>query len=456
MKQTILRCVLIGTAAAWTAGALAQQPTTRPVTQPAAAQIGSLINQLGDENFRTRQAAEDKLVDIGDAAKPFLTKLLSETKDPEVRSRAESALREISRKSPTEPTLVSLHLKNAPMNLAVGELSRQVGIEINVWPPGNFGNNQKNISIDVDRQPFWEVVRQACAQSEWGPEHYGNGRNSVLTLTPNGGNWGKRPATMQGQFMVMAANVQRHETLDFGDPNNPSRQYSLYVHVCADPKMRIVRANTNLEVSRAVDEKGNSLVVKQDGYMGYNSNNQNPWFWELQAPLQLRPDIGKKLVEFKGVAKFSAQTKTERWELDNPLKIKDAQKKLQNDTITVTVKSVAAIPNNTGIEVQVGITIKSKVGFNIFGRGGPEQQNPLTDYNVLQQIIKVVDAKGRQFQWGGGGGGGGGTSWDYSLNFQPRDANGQQTGEPAKVIWELPLEVKEIAVPVEFKDLPLP
>ncbi len=55
MKQTILRCVLIGTAAAWTAGALAQQPTTRPVTQPAAAQIGSLINQLGDENFRTRQ-----------------------------------------------------------------------------------------------------------------------------------------------------------------------------------------------------------------------------------------------------------------------------------------------------------------------------------------------------------------------------------------------------------------
>ncbi|MGA2499580.1 MAG: HEAT repeat domain-containing protein [Tepidisphaeraceae bacterium] len=456
MKQTLFQWVLIGTAAALTASALAQQPGTRPATQPSAAQIEPLIKQLGDENFRTRQEAEDKLVDIGDAAKPFLTRLLAETRDPEVRSRVESALREISRKSPAEPTLVSLHIKNAPMSLAVTELSRQVGTDINVWPPGNFGGVQKTVTIDVDHQPFWEVVRQACAQSGWGPERWGNGRNNVLTLSPNGGNWGKRPATMQGQFMVMAANVQRHETLDFGDPNNPSRQYSLYVHVCADPKMHIIRANNILEVSRAVDEKGNSLVVKQEGYTGFNSGNQNPWFWELQAPLQLRPDIGKKLVEFKGVAKFSAQTKTERWEFENPMKIKNEQKKLQNDTVTLTVKSVAASPNNNGVEVQIGVSVKSKGGLNIFARPEPQQQNPLTDYSMLQQNIRMVDAKGRQFQFSGGGGGGGATSWDYSFNFQPRDANGQQIGEPAKLIWELPLEVKEIAVPVEFKDLPLP
>ncbi|MFI5378492.1 MAG: HEAT repeat domain-containing protein [Tepidisphaerales bacterium] len=450
MKRTLLQWALIATVAGWTSGATAQ-PATRPATQPSAAQIEPLIKQLGDENFRARQEARDKLVDIGDAAKPFLNKLLAETKDPEVRSRAESALREISRRSPTEPTLVSLHLKNAPMNLALGELSQQIGADINTWPPGNFGGAQKTVTVDADRQPFWEVARTLCAQSGWGPERYGAGRGA-LTFSPNGGNWGKRPAIMQGQFMVMAANVQRHETLDFGDPNNPSRQYSLYVQLLADPKMRIVRANSNIEVSRAVDEKGNSLVVKQDGFMGYNSGNQNPWFWELQAPLQLRPDIGKKLVDFKGIARLTAQTKTERWEFDNPLKVKNEQKKLQNDTVTLTIKSVNA--NNNGVEVQIGISIKSKLNLNIFGRA--EQPNPMTDYSLLQQNIKLVDAKGRSYQQMGGGGGGGSTNWDYSFNFGPHDINGQALGEPAKLVWELPIEMKEIPVPVEFKDLPLP
>ncbi len=455
MKQTLVQWMIIATTAAWSGTTLAQAPATRPATQPSAAQIEPVIKQLGSESFRTRQEAEDKLVDIGDAARPFLTKLLAETKDPEVRSRAESALREISRKSTAEPSLVSLHLKNAPMSLVVAELSRQIGADINIWPPGNVGGIQKTVTIDVDRQPFWEVTRQACAQSGWGPERWGNGRNNVLTLSPNGGIWGKRPATMQGQFMVMAANVQRHETLDFGDPNNPSRQYSIYAHVCVDPKMRIIRANSNIEVSRAVDEKGNSLLVKQEGYASYNSGNQNPWFWEVQAPLQLRPDIGKRLVEFKGIARFSAQTKTEVWQLENPLKLKNEQKKLANDTVTLTIKSVAAnANNNNSVEVQIGITVKNKPNLNIFARAEP--QNPLTDYSILQQNIRMLDAKGRQFQNGGGGGGGGMTSWDYSFNFQPRDVTGQQLGEPAKLIWELPMEIKEIAVPVEFKDLPLP
>jgi hypothetical protein len=454
MKQTLLRWALVGTLATWTIGAAAQQPATRPATQPSSAQIEPLIRQLGDENFRVRQDAEDKLIDIGDAARPYLKKLLEEAKDPEVRSRAESALREISRKSTTEPTLVSLHLKDAPMSLALAEMSRQVGTEINTWPPGNFGGAQKTVTIDADRQPFWDVARKICAQSGWGPERYGAGRG-IMTFSPNGGNWGKRPAIMQGQFMVMAANVQRHETLDFGDPNNPSRQYSIYVQVCADPKMRIVRADSTLEVSRAMDEKGNSLVVKQGSYSSFSSSNQNPWFWELQAPLQLRPDIGKKLVEFKGVARFSAQTKTERWEFDNPLKVKNAQKKVSNDTVTLTIKSVSQNANNqNSVEVQIGITVKGLPNLNIFGRGN--EQNPFTDYSLLSQCIKLLDAKGRPFQNSGGGGGGGGTNWDYSFNFYPRNEQGQPLGEPGKLIWDLPMEIKAINVPVEFKDLPLP
>ncbi len=454
MRRTFIHWAVVLTSMTCAGNAPAQQAATRPATQPTAAQIEPLVRQLGDESFRVRQQAEEKLIDLGDAARPFLDRLLSETRDPEVRSRAENALRQISRRSTAEPTLVSLHFKNAPMSMVIPELARQSGMEIHVWPPGNFGQNQKTVTIDVDRQPFWEVVRQACAQSGWGPERYGGGGNR-LTLSPNGGNWGKRPAVMQGQFMVLAANVQRHETLDFGDPQNPSRQYSIYVQVCADPKMRIIRANQNMEVSQAADEKGNSLVVKQTGYMGYHSGNQNPWFWELQAPLQLSPDIGKRLVEFKGVAKFSVQTKTDRWEFGDPLKIKNQEKKIADDSVTLTILSVGRnAQNQNSVEVRLAISVKSKARLNLFARS--DERHPLTEYSVLAQSIKLLDARGRAFQNHGGGGGGGGTKWEYSFNFAQRDDQGQALGDPAKLIWDVPVEIKEVAVPVEFKDLPLP
>ncbi|MFI5378264.1 MAG: HEAT repeat domain-containing protein [Tepidisphaerales bacterium] len=112
MKPTLLHWALIGTTVVWTAtSSPAQQPATRPATQPSAVQIELLIKQLGDERFRARQEAEDRLVDIGDAARPLLAKLLAETKDPEVRSRAESALREMSRKGSQDVDGVQLRIR---------------------------------------------------------------------------------------------------------------------------------------------------------------------------------------------------------------------------------------------------------------------------------------------------------------------------------------------------------
>ena len=43
------------------------------------------------------------------------------------------------------------------------------------------------------------------------------------------------------------------------------------------------------------------------------------------------------------------------------------------------------------------------------------------------------------------------------LTFQRQNWQlGERAGEPAKLIWEVPVETREVAVPFEFKDLPLP
>jgi hypothetical protein len=72
--------------------------------------------------------------------------------------------------------------------------------------------------------------------------------------------------------------------------------------------------------------------------------------------------------------------------------------------------------------------------------------------------LKVVDAKGRPFRGGMQSGSRIGNTWEYSLSFSPPDdlTGGGKIAAPARMIWDLPVEIKEVAVPVEFKDLPLP
>src|SRR5687768_12327833 len=73
-------------------------PDSPPVnsTPSAPTDIPALVRQLGDADFRTREAAHNRLREIGKPAMPALRDALSGD-DPEVCSRADSLLRQIER-----------------------------------------------------------------------------------------------------------------------------------------------------------------------------------------------------------------------------------------------------------------------------------------------------------------------------------------------------------------------
>lgn len=418
----------------------------------------ALAQQLSDDSFRTRQQAEDQLVAIGAAAEPFLKRLIAETEDPEVRSRAQSALQGISHKHTAEPTLVSLHLKNAPLDLALKELKKQTGFDIATDRQERFGarEKEKRITIDVDRQPYWEVVRQVCAQSGWSPMHYDR-EGTRLLLSRGGIDWSKRPVNLQGQFMVIVEGVRRHESLEFDNPDGASRDFAVSVDVFADPKLRIVGVNPVIDMAVATDDKGNSLVVKEGKNKGLRSTGrQDPLVRGLQAPLQIRSGVGNKLVELKGVARFLVRTKSERWDLGNPLKLDGEQKRVVNDTLTLTLKSVAAAASDPkALEVKIGVAIKRGPNPNIPGLRDAGR-NPLTDFHFLADCLKIVDVKGRSFRAFNSRSTSNEDGEEFDFTFSPNDGEGHQLGEPARMIWDVPVEIKEVEVPVEFKDLPLP
>ena len=68
------------------------RPAARPVH---AEQIAKLIAELDDSSFAKREAASRQLAQLGGKAEPALTNVVANTTSPEVRSRAESLLKEL-------------------------------------------------------------------------------------------------------------------------------------------------------------------------------------------------------------------------------------------------------------------------------------------------------------------------------------------------------------------------
>ena len=60
-------------------------PTTRPTTV-SVADIPALIQALGSDSYKTRQQAQDELVQLGLAAKPALEQAARTADSPEVRA----------------------------------------------------------------------------------------------------------------------------------------------------------------------------------------------------------------------------------------------------------------------------------------------------------------------------------------------------------------------------------
>jgi hypothetical protein len=74
--------------------------------------------------------------------------------------------------------------------------------------------------------------------------------------------------------------------------------------------------------------------------------------------------------------------------------------------------------------------------------------------------LRLVDNQVRPLQQAGMGTNGGNQGFEINATFQNHLANtGPQPSEPSpplKLQWDIPTGIKEINVPFEFKDVPLP
>ncbi|MFI5379129.1 MAG: HEAT repeat domain-containing protein [Tepidisphaerales bacterium] len=152
-------CVLmaLGGAAAFAAdnpAPAAKPPTTRPA-DPA---VIALISKLGDEDFKTREAATDELRKLGQPALPAL-KEAATSADPEVQARARSLIKEIDNAS--KPKAPPADRADAvPWANGIGNGQVRVFVNGRVINGGNMRmsktvtvvNNRKEIEVTRNQQ----------------------------------------------------------------------------------------------------------------------------------------------------------------------------------------------------------------------------------------------------------------------------------------------------------------
>ena len=108
--------------------ALGQVPRPEPTPDPAA-----LVRELGAPRYAERQAAALELERMGSPALPAL-RTGRQSRDMEIRTRAQGLLLKIETALLTQPTFVRLDFDGAPLSEVAQSLSRQTGFKIALYP----------------------------------------------------------------------------------------------------------------------------------------------------------------------------------------------------------------------------------------------------------------------------------------------------------------------------------
>ena len=454
---------------------------TAPSTQPAAS-VETLVAQLGDPQWALRQSAQDQLIAMGQSVIPRLRQVAKETGNDEVRQRAEAAIAEINEITLTGPSLITMHVKDMPVRDAFAELSRQAGATLQPMPTELWDlKTWPKITVDLNREPFWSALRTMGAQAGVELRQWSEGLR--LMQSGAGGQSGGR-FVVSGPFLVTLLRCSRTQVIEYGLPGgeNPTSDFQVFFSATAEPKLRVLRAAYSARLDEATDDRGNSLLAHPDDN-GANNNGDltrvlEAGFatgaggtWQFSARLGYPQNMGKRLVTLRGSVNVLLQTHVETIEIPAVLSAANTSRTAGGLRLTVTEAK------KSGDRYDITATIARDVSGG--GSGGD------VEWERVQQSLndlKLIDAQGRPLvrsnlasglanesfelnmsftrgdllNLGGGGGGGAGRLRDGAAARGAAGAAVDGPIDPVKLVWQVPTETKEINVPFEFKDVPLP
>jgi len=359
----------------------------------------------------------------------------------EAATRLKAAAQQNAAVADSTCSLITLHMKDAPVEAVYREIARQAMVRI--APPAGR-SLVPNVSMDVEQQPFWRVIHQLAGQTGFAPAPISAGFEREIRLIGNPG-WAKARSCFSGCVLFIADSVSFNQSFNYISQQQTQSSISLRITAYVDPKIDVLEL-VALHLDEAVDENGNSILINPKYGEALSAGTGPPGPLRGSIRLAYSPDTGKRIARLKGSARFALCTKRETWEVADIRNAKDVVRKMSPGTYTIK-----------GLENQADNPSAYNLSIEIEQAGAMRSLTPLTIFSAFPNGPRLLDENGRAYQSGGGGGGTvGGGPLRYSFRFRDPANEGQKLGPPARLIWNVPVEMKEISVPLEMTDLPLP
>jgi hypothetical protein len=438
-----------------------------PDDKARAADIARWIKELQDERYAVRERASKSLERAGEPAiKPL--EEAAKSAELETQRRARQVIDRIENNMAMGATLIRLRLKDVPVTRVVAEFSKQSRIKLEIVPqqgPAHQQLERKQISLDLDRVPFWEALDKLCqaASLAYSPRDAHSLQlhavEKVQTL----------PTSAGGAFRVRVTGMNYNRSLSFPGtgqpfasvPGAPTRTESLNVSLdlTAEPHIKVLAVGTP-HVLEARDENGQSLALP-GGPIGIPNRgmsfypNPTPQLQTYQAQAGLRPSTkpGTTLKVFKG--KIPVEVMSHYKPIVRVENVMTTKKKVVQgrEGVTLVLLQIQEQGPQNGT-IRFAISGLEKVRNEIQGAGQPG------NFEAYRPCFELTDADGRP------------VNMNLNFNFNAPFFNGQQqapdllegniyyspgvnTG-PASRFTFFGFRRLQTDVPFEMRDVPMP
>lgn len=408
-----------------------------PATQPGAADVEGLIRRLSDDAWSNRERAKEELAALGERVEPRLKALVRATDDPEIRSSAQSVLDRIEEDRAAGPTLLTLHLQNVDPKSAIEAIEQQCHADIDVWPPNMWKHLERrngSITLHADAQPFWHVMRELSRQTGLWPHQRRNMQQFTLHVDEDGPH--SAPTVVSGPFMVVATGASESASVTYGDPPRRERRRTVTLQFYAEPKLNVLGHAHGVRITEFTDGDGLSLPLPAHAGNGVRTHGtEDVWTVDIDLPQEL--NALKKIGRLAGKTSATVQTRSRKVQVPDVLEAKGAEVSAEGHQLLI----------NEVVQDEAGIRFKITVILS-----GPQ---PGGRRAVDSRDFILLDENGKPLKPRSASGGGNGRKFNFDLSFQNRREQ-EKPARPAMLVWEVPLEAKEVEIPFEFTDLPLP
>ena len=351
----------------------------------------------------------------------------------------------------TQPTLLTLHVRDIAPKALLQELSKQSAARMTLSPPDLFDKSFiPNVTLDVDRLPFWTVLERLSRKTGLEPVFSPEDPYPRFQLGLGGGTFWEEPHVVAGPVVLFADDVERTNVVELGRTRHRfDRELVVNLMAFVEPGLRTLYASPHVKVLQAVDEMGRSLAPTTDDPTDLSEDDgaaSGLFAWNLAVPLEVRPDqASQKVARLKGRTSIRLQTGELRIEIENVMKTRNVVRVANGAPFTFRSLKKA------DIEYILQINLRRDKTSTAAWRD--------LHYSIYSGQMALYDEQGRLVASRATENGGdyGQSKIDATLRFvREPGISDPKAGEPFKLVWLAPTAGTDVPIDFELVDLPIP